>query len=71
MTRKLLPKVTLLLFTRGLEIGLAVTYLFYMVATVQTTNFAWFFCPCGKVCQGASLVAQMVKTLPAMQETWV
>ena len=71
ITRKLLPTVTLLLFTRGLEMGLAVTYLFYVVAAVQTTDFAWFFCPCVRVCQGASLVAQMVKTLPAMQETWV
>ena len=50
MTRKLLPKDTILLFTRGLEIGLAVTYLVYVAATVQTTNFAWFFCPCAGIC---------------------
>lgn len=51
MTRKFLPKDDLLLFTRGLEIELSVTYMVCIVAIVQTTTFAWFFCLCVGICR--------------------
>ena len=61
----------LLIFSSLKKFFFLIVFLFSLLSTSSLVSIIYLFFSCLRFILGASLVAQMVKNLLAMQETWV